>query len=779
MGVLGNTIDSAMKQRDWRVNLKSAIQNYQDKQRDYEQEQVDRERVLAKTEFDYYGSLLSDPEKRLQMDDDMLGKLTQGYQSAADKLKATGLNIEAIDPDPIPKYIAATISQMQTDPKWRNVRPVDRYNYLTNKFGKHYFGIEASFINADTLQRLNQPDSPQVVNQKQIDKAKQVNQDKASVQLAKPGRLAPDGVGPVGDIEAVPEPIMTTPLSIAEKKGNEMFGAFYDGDVNPAVAKDILGKAIATLATMSPETHKAESIEDIVGTALKISKRIGAGLDEATIRAYIGSGIDPNAEAYNKLRLQNIKDDNFRQEENSIVDQIKESAAYYDTDIEALKATRPLRQRLFDLRVAAGREKAGPLPERYEFRGPTTRQQDRTYEFQLERALQQAGITQDRINIAMDNLRLQQDKFEWKQQNPTGSGAPDKYGRDPDAVEDALTKDEIGKATGIGFNRDARRHGPTRVRELLAAKNDPKSDWWKDSTGSNYETTRVLTKAGKARIDEINRTEEARSKMRTGNGASFGDKSPFVDSHGNKYGPDDCYKYVRNQLNADGVNVTNLRDLPKASGPARPGDVLLLDPRGGYKKPHWVRVNDDGVTVSEFQSKKTSEGKSQALGIRHDRTVSSLGSRIRQVYRPGGAKVTVRPERKGSNASGMIEAGNIDISNRKIINNPDGSYSTVNSFTMESDGKFYVVPGVNGQRKLTGDEAWEQFKRTGKHLGVFGSQQAADTYAENLHKSQAKQYGERAASTRPKGKKIVKAGTSATQIADRVEKQIMKQAGND
>ena len=115
------------------------------------------------------------------------------------------------------------------------------------------------------------------------------------------------------------------------------------------------------------------------------------------------------------------------------------------------------------------------------------------------------------------------------------------------------------------------------------------------------------------------------------------------------------------------------------------------------------------------------------------------------IIRPdGGGKGTGKTTTGSPASSGLITPGNIDLGNRKIINNPDGSYSTVNSYTMESDGKFYVVPGVNGQRKLSGKEAWAQFRRTGKHLGIFGSQEAADTYAQNLHKQQAQQYNGRA-----------------------------------
>lgn len=84
--------------------------------------------------------------------------------------------------------------------------------------------------------------------------------------------------------------------------------------------------------------------------------------------------------------------------------------------------------------------------------------------------------------------------------------------------------------------------------------------------------------------------------------------------------------------------------------------------------------------------------------------------------------------------------GNIDLNNRPVVKNPDGSISTVNSMTVGIDGKYYLLPGVNENRKLSGSEAIDQFKKTGKHLGVFDSEEEANKYGEDLHKSQEARY---------------------------------------
>lgn len=90
--------------------------------------------------------------------------------------------------------------------------------------------------------------------------------------------------------------------------------------------------------------------------------------------------------------------------------------------------------------------------------------------------------------------------------------------------------------------------------------------------------------------------------------------------------------------------------------------------------------------------------------------------------------------------------GNVDLNNRPIIKNSDGSVSTVYSYTFYPDEvgeKYYVlVPGVRFglNRKMTNDEAFDWYKKTGEYLGKFNSEDAADEYAESLHDSQARIY---------------------------------------
>lgn len=103
----------------------------------------------------------------------------------------------------------------------------------------------------------------------------------------------------------------------------------------------------------------------------------------------------------------------------------------------------------------------------------------------------------------------------------------------------------------------------------------------------------------------------------------------------------------------------------------------------------------------------------------------------------------VTPSFHSKPVPGLVEKGNVDVANRPNIDNGDGTHSSVFSMSFGTDKGEVLVPGVGDgktypQRKLTKDEALDQYKKTGQNLGTFKDEKAANAYAQTLHEDQAK-----------------------------------------
>ena len=109
-----------------------------------------------------------------------------------------------------------------------------------------------------------------------------------------------------------------------------------------------------------------------------------------------------------------------------------------------------------------------------------------------------------------------------------------------------------------------------------------------------------------------------------------------------------------------------------------------------------------------------------------------------------GVKAALRsPSAVVEDMKGQVKSGNIDVNNRPVVKNRDGSISTVRTISVGFDDGVYNIPTVSadGSRILSDEEAIAQFKKTGKHLGVFDNDADASAAAQKLHEQQASQYG--------------------------------------
>lgn len=93
-----------------------------------------------------------------------------------------------------------------------------------------------------------------------------------------------------------------------------------------------------------------------------------------------------------------------------------------------------------------------------------------------------------------------------------------------------------------------------------------------------------------------------------------------------------------------------------------------------------------------------------------------------------------------TNVEGLVHRGNIDIYNRPVVHNKDGSISTVRSFSIGTDQGEVLIPQVVNGKLVSKKEAEAHYRRTGEHLGIFRTPAEADAFAQRLHEQQAGLY---------------------------------------
>jgi hypothetical protein len=137
-----------------------------------------------------------------------------------------------------------------------------------------------------------------------------------------------------------------------------------------------------------------------------------------------------------------------------------------------------------------------------------------------------------------------------------------------------------------------------------------------------------------------------------------------------------------------------------------------------------------------------------------------------------------KPETQ-SNTPGLLTPGNIDLSKRKVVENADGSFSTVISASFEIKGKVVLLPTLDPNGKqMTNDETVARYEQTGEHLGIFKTEADATAAAKKISKGQeALRSKERRAATiltRPERRVPRKCGGDAD-----LEKAVRTMPGKD
>jgi hypothetical protein len=104
--------------------------------------------------------------------------------------------------------------------------------------------------------------------------------------------------------------------------------------------------------------------------------------------------------------------------------------------------------------------------------------------------------------------------------------------------------------------------------------------------------------------------------------------------------------------------------------------------------------------------------------------------------------IPVSADSSGAKSAGLIESGNINLTKRPVVTNKDGSISTVRSISFKpmDENVEVLIPTVVNGKIVSDNEAIAHYKKTGEHLGKFKTTEAANAYAEKLHKEQDRMY---------------------------------------
>lgn len=290
----------------------------------------------------------------------------------------------------------------------------------------------------------------------------------------------------------------------------------------------------------------------------------------------------------------------------------------------------------------------------------------------------------------------------------------------------------LNKAVQELITAQKARDSLTAPKEAKSPKGNPVGP--KAATGKKVTLYRAQQKAGTGPgiPDWIRDHPEAQASF-TAEGKWWTADPKIAQEYADRFvGPN--AEIVSRTVSADEANAGRIDNLP-ADHPAR---EFSADPTNEYFLEHEKPTGQaTKVETGADGSKKRNGGGTAAMAGAAALGAAALAGKAQ-------AQDKKLPD-------GMAAVGNIDVNHRPVIQNKDGSHSTIFSWTVPigngqwalvpsiADGKFLTpdgkMPDMTDQKQRTAlyNAAIAQYKKTGQHLGIFKSEDAANKFAEATH----------------------------------------------
>jgi N12 class adenine-specific DNA methylase len=161
--------------------------------------------------------------------------------------------------------------------------------------------------------------------------------------------------------------------------------------------------------------------------------------------------------------------------------------------------------------------------------------------------------------------------------------------------------------------------------------------------------------------------------------------------------------------------------------------------------PEWGTSSEDEqrAVLEKLRGKASTAAREQYIDAHYDEVLAAFAAATGS----GTASMPDAPPAAQATMREMVQPvkpGNIDLDNRPVVKNGDGSISTVRSISIGTDEGVYLIPTVVRGKVVSNEAAVRYFRQTGEHLGLFTSEADAKVYADHLHEDQARQYAPRA-----------------------------------